>query len=427
MRVPVHGSIYKAFMRFRGQSHDALRTRQDSLPLGVGSRLNYLRVAVSGAYIFGILLSPRLWFGVGRTFPRLPIGNGLPGFILVTDCLPSVLLLAALILSLVSKRPSRYLLAVVALTAWLVLFDLTRLQPWVYQYVLMLAVLAFWQPRAGQEKAAGTILSASQLVVASLYFWSGTQKLNWSFGHEVFPGLLADAGIHLSAPYAAYLPVAAGVVAACEALLGVGLLVRRTRRASLLLALVMHFLVFLLLLAARRNSVVWPWNAAMMIVLVLLFWRSDHVLFWRNLWRWPGRDLLKHLPRVVFIICGLMPALSFFGWWDMYLSAALYSGNTPVGVARVSEQVRGRLPVKAQQQVFVTKRGELMLPFYEWSLAELNVPPYPEVRVYRQLARKLCAYAEDPQEIELIVKERPALMDGSYVVLRSDCADLLAR
>ncbi len=49
-----------------------------------------------------------------------------------------------------------------------------------------------------------------------------------------------------------------------------------------------------------------------------------------------------------------------------------------------------------------------MLPLYEWSMTELNVPPYPEARVYRRLARRLCRYAEDPRELELIVKETPA-------------------
>lgn len=68
-----------------------------------------------------------------------------------------------------------------------------------------------------------------------------------------------------------------------------------------------------------------------------------------------------------------------------------------------------------------------MLPLYEWSMTELNVPPYPEVRVYRQLARSLCGYADEPRQIELIIKERPALMNGEYQVSQSDCSALLSR
>jgi len=412
-------------MRFRGQSHDGLQTRDHSL--AVASRLNYLRIAIAGAYICGILLSWRLWFGVGRTFPRVPVVKGLPAFILSHDYLLSILLLVVLIVSVVSKQSRRYLVAVVTLTALLVLFDLTRLQPWVYQYVVMLAVLACRRPRSADPAPDGAVLAAGQLVIATLYFWSGAQKLNWSFAHEVMPGLLDSAGIHLSASYPKYLPAASVCIALCEALIGVGLLVRWTRQAMVLVALGMHLVVLFLLVVAARNSVVWVWNIGLMLMVVLLFWRNDHSLAQRAVWCWRESELVNHMVKVVLVVCGLAPALSFFGWWDMYLSAALYSGNTPVGVVRISEQVRARLPVAAQQQVFTTKRGELMLPFYEWSLADLNVPPYPEVRVYRQMARQVCVYAESPREIELIIKERPALIDGSYAVKRSDCTDLLSR
>ncbi|MCU1267595.1 MAG: hypothetical protein JWM21_3913 [Acidobacteria bacterium] len=392
-------------------------------------RLSYLRRVIAGAYLCGMLMSLRLWFGLGRTFPRVPMVNGLPAFVWSNDYLLSALLLAALILSLVSKRPSRYLLAVVMFTALLVVVDQTRLQPWVYEYLLMLTVLAFWQPgtrHENDEKVAGTILSANQLIVAMLYFWSGVQKLNWFFGHEVVPGLLESAHTYLPATLWRYLPIASLVIALCELLLGVGLLIRRTRQASVVLALLIHFTVLILLIGARRNSVVWPWNVAMMATAVLLFWRSQHSPA-PEIWRWRRLNVPGYLPKVALVICAVLPASSFFGWWDMYLSAALYSGNTAVAVMRITEQVRGRLPLPAQQQVFATKRGDLMLPFHEWSLAELNVPPYPEVRVYRQLARQVCAYAESPQEIELIVRERPSLIDGSYAVKRADCAELSTR
>jgi hypothetical protein len=66
-----------------------------------------------------------------------------------------------------------------------------------------------------------------------------------------------------------------------------------------------------------------------------------------------------------------------------------------------------------------------MLPFHEWSLAELNVPPYPETRVYRQVARQLCLLDSNQQVNGLIVKERPALSDGSSKVTLTTCSHLL--
>jgi hypothetical protein len=127
------------------------------------------------------------------------------------------------------------------------------------------------------------------------------------------------------------------------------------------------------------------------------------------------------------LVCGLLPALSFIGLWDLYLSGALYTGKTPVAVMHISENLRAQLPATARGNTFRTNSGELMLPFYEWSLADLNVPPYPEIRVYQQLARELCALDADSQASGLIVKGRAALSDGGYQVTLTTCSELLGR
>lgn len=388
-------------------------------------RLTLLRYSIASAYLLGILLSARLWFTAGRTFPRVPIINGLPGFVLAHDYLLSLLLFVALILSVLSKRPARYLIAVGVLTLLLVCCDQTRLQPWVYQYVIMLLVLAGRQS-SPDEQATGSILAANQLVICALYFWSGVQKLNWSFGHEVVPGLIEAARVQLADPYLSYLPKASIGIALCEALIGIGLLFRKTRPVAVLVALATHLVVLVLLIVAARNSIVWPWNAAMILLVPMLFWRVDNPLT-KTLLSWRQSNLPHHFVKVVIVICGLAPALSFAGYWDMYLSAALYSGNTPVAVVRIGAGERDRLPLTAQRQVFATSHGDLMLPFYEWSMAELNVPPYPETRVYRQLARQLCSSEASHEQLELIVKERPALFAGSYSVTRASCAELTRR
>lgn len=390
----------------------------------VTARLRYLRAAVAGAYVCGMLVTPRLWFGVGRTFPRAPLTGILPASLSAAEYLLSPLLLVALILAAVAARPRRYLAASTVLTVLLVVSDQTRLQPWVYQYLVMLALLACARTTEADETDGAIILAACRLVVAALYFWSGAQKLNWTFAHEVVPELLGRAGLQLPAVCAAYLPVAAVVAAICESLIGVGLLLRRTRRAALVSALVMHLLLLSLLVASSSNSVVWVWNVCMPVLVVLLFWRAADPLVPRGVRQASGSRLAGHACIAALALCCLAPALSFFGWWDAYLSAALYSGNTPVGVLRVDERVRQRLPEPAQRVVFTTKRGELMLPFYEWSMAELNAPPYPEERVYRHLARQLCGPPEDGRELELIVKERPSALDGSYTVTRADCREL---
>ena len=92
---------------------------------------------------------------------------------------------------------------------------------------------------------------------------------------------------------------------------------------------------------------------------------------------------------------------------------------------RINEEVYEQLPRPAQQQVFKTRNsGQQILPFFEWSMAELNVPPHPEPRVFRQLTREVCKLAKNKSEVELVMKERPAILDGSYQVTRISCAQL---
>ena len=372
-------------------------------------RLSYLRVVTVGGYICGILLSLRLWFGTARSIPRIPLVAGTPDSFWIAELPLSVLLCTALLCCLFTGR-SRYLVAAVLLTVLLVLLDLTRLQPWVYQYALTLTTLAFAKTRQNNDALNEPILIANQLIVASLYFWSGIQKLNWTFAHEVFPGLLENAGIHLNSSLFPRLAIAIAIV---EALTGVGLLIRATRRIAVVLAVVLHLSVLVLLVLARANSVVWPWNIAMLVIVPILFWRFDS-----------STKVANYLIKTVIVLCTFAPVLSFAGWWDLNLSAALYAGNAPVAVVRVNEQVLAQLSDAAREQVFASSRGEVLLPLHEWSMRELNVPPYPEIRTYRQLARKICPMTNNSEDVELIVRSRPQITNSSYTVSRDDCAEL---
>lgn len=57
-------------------------------------------------------------------------------------------------------------------------------------------------------------------------------------------------------------------------------------------------------------------------------------------------------------------------------------------------------------------------------MAELNVPVYPEQRVFKILTRKICNLAADKNQIELIIKERPAILDGNYKINRISCEQI---
>ena len=358
-----------------------------------------------------------LWFPISRSVPRAPLLIALPQqFIPSVEYFLSSLLVAALVALILAKRPMKYLAVAVVALALLCLLDQTRLQPWVYQYLAVFVVLALDH----QQSRGG--LTALQLIVASLYFWGGLQKLNYSFSHEVLSQLLTPLqNILVLSPRQL---TALGIgVAAIEIFTGFGLLLKKTRKICVCLALAMHGIILGLLIAQNQNSVVWVWNAALALMVVVLFWRSDTSVA-RVFSYWRAANNRSRASMIVAALYVVLPILSFWGWWDLYLSGALYSGNTPVAVVRVDGEVYERLAPTAKRQVFVTGSGERMLPLHEWSMAELNVPPYPEFRTYQQLTREICRSADDNGQVELIVKTRPAIMDGSYQVLRMDCSDL---
>ncbi|HET6978355.1 MAG TPA: hypothetical protein VFI24_18635 [Pyrinomonadaceae bacterium] len=364
------------------------------------TRLHWLRIVVAAAFLCGIIMSPHLWFDAGRSFPRAPI---IPGLIWRQDFVLSIVLVVTLVLAVITRR---FLAVSVVLIIVLVLLDQTRLQPWVYQYAIMFVFLVFAQTRA--------VLAANQFVVAALYFWSGLHKLSWSFVHDVAPRLIESAGVHLS-PRS--MTIGALTIAICESLIGIGLLFSRTRRIAVVVACVMHTIILITLVHARLNTIVWPWNVAMMAITVIIFYRGDET---------PFKSLRRdYLPKAALLICGLLPALSFVGWWDLYLSGALYSGKSPVAVIRISDTLRDRLSASARETIFKSSRSELMLPLFEWSSAELNVPPYPAVRVYRDITRQLCALDSDSNANALIVKGQPALTNGNATVTVTSCAQLL--
>ncbi len=363
-----------------------------------------------------------LWFPISRSFPRAPLLIGLPQKVTPpVEYFLSTLLSVALVALVLAKRPMKYLIVAIVALFLLCFLDQTRLQPWVYQYLAVFIVIALDHQRRG-EKLSVLTLSALQLIVASLYLWGGLQKLNYSFSHEVLPQLLGPMQNILGLSPRQLSALGLGI-AMIEIFTGFGLLLKKTRKICICLALAMHGLILALLIAQNQNTVIWAWNIALVLMVVVLFWRSDISI--GQLFRyWRAGNTGSRASMIAAALYAVLPILSFWGWWDLYLSGALYSGNTPVAVVRVDGGIYERLAQTTKRQVFVTKSGERMLPLYEWSMAELNVPPYPEFRVYQQLTREICSFAEDKSQAELIVKTRPAIMNGSYRVIRMDCSDL---
>jgi hypothetical protein len=281
----------------------------------------------------------------------------------------------------------------VTLAGFWSLWDQTRWQPWFYQSLFMFAALACGAAPDNAELNEAS-LNACRLIIACTYFWSGLQKLNWNFAHDAFPWLMAPLLKHLPESCHQFIGGSAWAAAITECAIGLGLLVWPLRPLAVIGALGMHLLILYCMgpLGRGWNTVVWPWNVAMVVFVVILFSRTRQLMPWHILW--PRRFLFA---RLVLLLFGILPLLNFFDCWDSYLSAALYSGNTPEARIFISEDVLDRLPNDVKYHVWLGgNTPDDMDPEcpYEvdiggWSMAELNVPSYPEERIYRGLARRL--------------------------------------
>ena len=364
-------------------------------------RVVWLKCGVAAGMLAGLMLSARLWQN-GRLYPQAPIWDGLKPLAFPFDAVVYAGWLAVLCAVLFTARPARWIAVFLGMAAVLVCFDQSRLQPWFYQYSLMLAAVGVCA-RTGDAASQFACLNTGRLMVASIYFWSGLQKANPGFREDVFPWLMEPVLRVLPAAMHAGLLQIAPVVPLLEAGIGVGLLFRRTRSAAVVFALAMHGLILIAIgpLGHNRNSVVWSWNLAMAFFLLLLYWRQEG--FTRRDLLWPKGPVFQ---KAVFVLVTLLPAMSFFSLWDNYLSWALYAGNKTDAALYVARAVKDRLPARVQKYAEEDEDGRYEISIFDWSFGEMNVPPYPEARVYRSVAKALCGYAERANEVTLVVESK---------------------
>jgi hypothetical protein len=371
---------------------------------GDASRLLWLKVAVVLAFCVGLLMSPHLWVGP-RSFPPAPVASSLTQIegLAAYALFAALLLLAAAIL--VAPKPRWLIAAFLAVIGVFCLLDQTRWQPWVYLYSFLLATLAVFSWEPGDFGGQQSTLDVARLIVACTYIFSGLQKVNLNFIDNDFPWIVS--------PITNLLPSTAGLfhlvgmtAPVVQIAFGVGLLTNRLRRASLLAAIAMHVFILAMFGPAGLdwNNIIWPWTAAMAVFDVLLFagqadYSAAAILSTR------GR------PYHAFVLLAFagLPILSFFNLWDSYLSAALYSGNLTEAQIYVTDAGRASLPAWLGERFVRTSDDTNVLNLQRWSIEDLNVTPYPEARVYKAIARRVCGRLRDPTQLVLIVREQRLL------------------
>lgn len=376
-------------------------------------RAFWVKIVWAAGFSAGFLLSVKLWVST-RAYPLAPLVGFWPEVPYPLDYLWFGVLLGLLLAAVFLPRPRWPLLAFTVLAALLALGDQSRWQPWFYQYLCIGAALCCypWRSAAKNDDRGAAALNACRLIIAGTYFYSGLQKLNWRFLHFGFPYIVAPLVSFLPESFRETIHAAAFLAPLIETCIGVGLLTRRGRVAAVGAAAGMHALVLLSIgpWAHNWNSVVWPWNLTLPILTALLFLKTDELTL---------GALLKPRRAVAvaaLILFGILPAFNFVGAWDAYLSAALYSYNTPEGHIYLRPPVVERLPEPWRRRAVAYRPDGYYVDLVAWSMDELNVPPYPAPRVYRAIARQFLPYAKDPAEVLLDVVEAPDPWTGRRTI-----------
>jgi uncharacterized membrane protein YphA (DoxX/SURF4 family) len=332
---------------------------------------NNLLIRITGLFwIIAKLMSRKLWLS-DRIFPVVPPFHFLvvPSFVHLSLF---VLSLAALLLLLRYPAAIKLQVCIIIIELCSCVLDQNRWQPWEYQYIFTLLIFII------NRKNEMNSVVVLRWMLAAIYFYSGLGKINAGFANLAWQQTI---WIH-KLPFAyraGYLP---GVL---EVLFGIGLLFKASLRPSAILLIIMHLLIFICFIAFNTNTIVLPLNIAMTAYLVV-------IVFTTPSFTTSVRSIVFSRNMLVLLLFGIMPAASFIGYWDYYLSSSLFSGRLPymfIDIPKKDTAIVVESGGGQSSKLFPCDSNRVVVNVTHWAVKEMNVPVYPEIRVYKDIREQL--------------------------------------
>lgn len=259
------------------------------------------------------------------------------------------------------------------------LLDQNRWQPWEYQYLLTFLFHFFYFKNQKQ------FVNYFSFLLIVIYLNSGLHKLNGSFLYVVWEQmiLIKFFGFNsnqISNTFCHFAGLSLGLIEVTAAL---GCLFFKNKKIYALLLIGMHLFILILvspIIGVNYNAIILPWNVLMIILILIVFYNNETSLSFNN--------LLKSFNIIPFIILGILPFFCFLGLYDNFFSFNLYSGSLKYFRICVDEN---RIS-PAYKQYFSNKKSfcstKKVISGNDWSLKEMNVVIYPEVRFYKGIIKK---------------------------------------
>ena len=370
------------------------------MPTDVSQRTASVRAILLTGTFLGMVATIPLWLTT-REYPLVPVAAWYPVIRAPWD----KWLLAALLASLVAAwRLHRWGTGFfLAGSLFLYLADQNRGQPWLYLYWVMMVLTLLPEPQA---------LAACRVALSVVYLWAGIQKCNARF-FQIVPGWFVSPAEAWGAGGTILegLKWAVAATPAIEVFIGLGLWIPRLRPWAFATTFLVHgaALLFLGPLGHRYNLAIWPWNLAMVALVLVLFAGAPAVRL-KEAWGEMQRSRVG-VATVALFAC--LPLLSFLGRWDSYFSFALYSASLATADVYITPALGERLPARMREHVHPVQppfdpvlQGPLVFDHQTWALTELGTPPLPEPRGFQMMLRYVEGFSTNADEVHMIVAPR---------------------
>lgn len=340
-------------------------------------RLQLIKLSVLVGLLVSVVLSHHLWAGE-RLFPKSTAIDNYSGVPAPYDYIHLIVLIILLVFSFVSKKKLPAILLIL-FSVYLCIDDQNRLQPWFFNYILILLVLLFYKYRMDEPNNYTTVFISLQVLIALIYIFSGIQKMNDSFVPDTFQWMVSTFDTILSKRQLYLVTKFGYVVPYFELSMGIFLLVKPLRFIIVPLVILMHVFILITLgpLGQDCNVVIWPWNIIMIILVLLLFANVQSERFFDISFLFRGLSFYTVLTLML-----IFPVFSLKNQYDSYLSSSLYSSNLNDCQLILSNRAYEKLPYYLRHFT-TTNKDQNVLYIKQWAINELTVPCVPEYRIFK--------------------------------------------
>ncbi|HRG02382.1 MAG TPA: hypothetical protein PKZ75_14790 [Bacteroidia bacterium] len=369
-------------------------------------RLQLIKLTVLIGLLASVLLSLNLWAGQ-RYFPKATLIHDYFGVSAPYDYIQLAVLILLIIFSFATQKKFPTLLLIL-FSVYLCFDDQNRLQPWFYNYILILFILLFYRNRVDEPNNYTTVFISLQLLASLIYIFSGIQKMNPEFVPDTFVWLVGSFDGILSPRQIQLMTKFGYIVPYFELSIGILLLVKPLRFIAVPLVILMHIFILFLLGPSGKdyNSVVWPWNIIMIALVLLLFADVKTERFFDISILFKGVSFY-----IVITLMLVFPIFSLKNQYDSYLSSSLYSSNLHECQLILSNKAYDRLPFYIRHFT-TTNDNHHVIDIKRWAINELNVPCVPEYRIFKTVHWYIIKITQtDSKEVQFNFIEREKLLN----------------